>query len=99
MRYPNANTRRHYERDLKALFVFAGVDHPGLLTESVVLAWWGRGSANNTVRNTLSRAFTLIRLGWRDCGPRRSSIYELAISVCMALSPGSSGSGTSAGPG
>jgi hypothetical protein len=49
MRYANASTRRYYERGLKALFVFAGVDHPGLLTESVVLAWCGRGRANNTV--------------------------------------------------
>ena len=56
MRYANANTRRYYERDLKALFGFAGVDHPRLLTESVVLAWCGQGRANNTVRNTLSRA-------------------------------------------
>ena len=29
MRYANAGTRRYYERDLKALFGFAGVDHPG----------------------------------------------------------------------
>jgi hypothetical protein len=61
MRYSNANTRRYYERDLKALFGFAGVDHPALLTESMVLAWCGQGRANNTVRNTLSRAFTFLR--------------------------------------
>jgi hypothetical protein len=35
MRYANANTRRYCERDLKALFSFAGVDHPRWLTESV----------------------------------------------------------------
>ncbi|MHB1534960.1 MAG: hypothetical protein ACYC1D_10200 [Acidimicrobiales bacterium] len=61
MRYSNASTRRYYERDLKALSSFAGVDHPGLLTESVVLAWCGQGRANNTVRNTLSRACTFLR--------------------------------------
>ena len=57
MRYPNANTRRYYERDLKALFSFAGVEHPGLLTESVVRA----GESEQTVRNTLSRACTFLR--------------------------------------
>jgi hypothetical protein len=45
----------------RARFVFAGVDHPKLLTESVVLAWCGQGRANNTVRNTLSRAGTFLR--------------------------------------
>jgi hypothetical protein len=30
LRYANPSTRRYYERDLAALFAFAGVDHPRL---------------------------------------------------------------------
>jgi integrase len=79
MRYSNANTRRYYERDLKALFVFAGVDHPGLLTESVVLAWCGQGRANNTVRNTLSRACTFLRWCVRQ-GEADAALVEALMS-------------------
>lgn len=61
MRYSNANTRRYYERDLTALFGFAVVDLPAVLTESMVLAWCGPARANNTVLNTLSRACTFLR--------------------------------------
>lgn len=79
MRYPNANTRRYYERDLKALFVFAGVDHPGLLTESVVLAWCGQGRANHTVRNMLSRACTFLRWCVRQ-GEADAALVEALMS-------------------
>jgi hypothetical protein len=79
MRYANASTRRYYERDLKALFIFAGVDHPGLLTESVVLAWCGQGRANSTVRNTLSRACTFLRWCVRQ-GEADAALVEALMS-------------------
>ncbi len=62
-RYANAATRRQYETELAGLFRFAGVEGPGALTESLALEWCGLPTANNTIRNRLSRLCMFLR--WR----------------------------------